>query len=340
MPWMKVSSLPLWHRRILLDKLDCQGFSKLLESGFTLQETMNLLETAGNHEVLEAIRNDLSSGLSISSVFPRFCPKAYRSYITAFLRFLPFADALSLSLSIHENADKQRDLYLKKLLYPVLLLFSAVVGITFFNQVCFPSLLDLMSSFKVDTQGMNRIHQVITVIVFGIVIVSFSGGMILLWYTRKSHLMRGYSLLVRYFPDSVVTQYLSAEFIRYFVECTRRNIHTRQALLIIGSIPDKLLICHMAEQIAGQLSAGHEFVEAFEQKDIDRLLVKFIKIAVYSSNLTEMLEGYLKLTEERLDRQCKRLTNTVQLITYTLIGIVLIFVYQILMLPMSILTQL
>ena len=52
-----------------------------------------------------------------------------------------------------------------------------------------------------------------------------------------------------------------------------------------------------------------------------------------------MLESYLQLARKRVQQKTKRLTAVVQVCAYGIIGMVLILVYQVLMLPMSMLSQ-
>ena len=61
---------------------------------------------------------------------------------------------------------------------------------------------------------------------------------------------------------------------------------------------------------------------------------------MFSSSSEEMLEGYLQMVEIRKQQAIKRYSTYIQLISYSVIAIVLIFVYQILMMPMTMLQNL
>ena len=64
-----------------------------------------------------------------------------------------------------------------------------------------------------------------------------------------------------------------------------------------------------------------------------------MKLAVYSGNAEEMLKGYLEMSEEKGRLRIERITRSIQAASYACIGIVLILIYQILMMPLQILTQ-
>ncbi|MBR2829471.1 MAG: hypothetical protein IKE68_02875, partial [Solobacterium sp.] len=58
------------------------------------------------------------------------------------------------------------------------------------------------------------------------------------------------------------------------------------------------------------------------------------------AGMEAMLSGYLETAGDRLNRRCRRLTRAMQLVAYVLIGLIVIMMYQILLLPLSIMTNL
>ena len=49
----------------------------------------------------------------------------------------------------------------------------------------------------------------------------------------------------------------------------------------------------------------------------------------------QLLDNYCLMVDELLKRKSKRLTLTIQLISYLFIGIIVIFIYQVLFIPMQ-----
>ncbi|NLH92563.1 MAG: hypothetical protein GX481_08975, partial [Atopobium sp.] len=98
--------------------------------------------------------------------------------------------------------------------------------------------------------------------------------------------------------------------------------------------------CHfLAEEIEKSLLAGDKFETAVDSPYLDPVLARFMKIAVYASDMEQMMSGYLELCRDRIRRQCRRLTRTIQLVSYAAIGVILILVYQLLMLPLTVMSQ-
>ena len=83
------------------------------------------------------------------------------------------------------------------------------------------------------------------------------------------------------------------------------------------------------------LLEGETLKEAAAKKYYDSSLSRFIKIANYSNDFSLIISSYVKLAKEKIRRRMKRYTFTIQLFTYIFIGAIIIFIYQILFMPMQ-----
>ena len=327
------------RHRISIDCLDLEGLSRLLSNGFTIQEAMALLKGRNNQEVFEHIEKLLNEGNKLPQFFPELCPKQYRAYLSGFLKCLSFSDSLCLATEVVSGEEAQKKEYIRGLFYPCMMFVLTIAGILLFNEFCFPPLLSMMEGFHVKS-GNYDLTRLLFRIFSGSVILLLSIALILLFYfTRPSHQVKGYILLSRHFPESVLVQYESADFIRFFLQCIRMNVSTRETIRILKDIPQKPVIAFLAKTLEDSLLKGSPFEQAVRMPWLDPALSRFLKIAFYSSEMETMLEGYLEMSQERAKRQCRKITRIIQVISYLCIGAVLILVYQILMLPMSILTQ-
>ena len=104
-----------------------QGIASLMNSGFSLQQTLTILDDPASRPVFDEIRARLESGEAISDFLCEYTPAAYARYLSGFLMYMPFHNALALSLSIVDTDDRNQNELLKGLLYPVLMM----VGIVF-----------------------------------------------------------------------------------------------------------------------------------------------------------------------------------------------------------------
>ena len=306
-----------------------------MSNGFTMQESMTLLENRSNHPLFEQIRSRLEQGEEISAIFLDCCPKAYRRYFEGFILFLPFAQCLTLSMRTIKQERIQKQEYRKGLLYPCGMFLATLAGMILFNELCLPSLVSMMDGFRVSMGSFEHVHEFIEILSVSVIGFLLLSAILCLYFFREEHLVKGYQLAQKILPGSMFVQYASMDFIRFFNECIRLDIHTRESLQMIQKIEHKPLIRFLAGEIEQSLLAGEKFEAAVESPYLDPTLARFMKIAVYASDMEQMLDGYLAMCSQRIQRQCRRLTKTIQLISYSAIGLVLILVYQLLMLPFA-----
>lgn len=331
-PWQK-------RRRILIDREDCQGIQKLMESGFTLQESMELLSSRKSSEAFAAIRKRLEDGEEAASFFQDYCPKDYRGYFSGFLQTLSFRECLSLSIAIAEGDRKEKEAIQRKLFYPCAMLVAVIAGIFLFTEFCFPPLLSMVKSFHGDTEQYVLIQKVLKNACMILAIILAVLAAMVLSFLPEARQKQGFQLLQKLLPDSLLVQYVSMDFIRFFHQCLSRNIPTRRSLHLLETISHKPVIRFLAEEIEKGLLEGNPLEQAVDLPCLDPALARFMKLAVYSGNAEEMLKGYLEMSEEKGRLRIARITRTIQAASYACIGIVLILIYQILMMPLQILTQ-
>lgn len=329
----------LRHRRTSIDRLDCEGIARLLANGFTLQEALHLLESASNHDVFAEIEARLKQGEELTAFFPEYCPKAYQIYLDGFLKCLSFSESLSLCLEVVTGEEQQKKEYQRGLFYPCMMFLCTLAGVILFNEFCFPPLLSMMKGFHVESAGYSGMRIGFRVLSSSVILVLLMAFAVILFFRQKSHRIQGYLLCAKYAPYSIYVQYESTDFIRFFLQCVRMRVPTRESLKILSSIEQKPVIRFLADTIQQALSGGDSFEQALDVPWLDPTLLRFLKIALYSSEMESILERYLEMAKHRSVRQCKRITRAVQILSYACIGVILILVYEVLMLPLQILTQ-
>ena len=128
-------------------------------------------------------------------------------------------------------------------------------------------------------------------------------------------------------------------FTRFFLECVRQKLSTIQCMDILMHLPGRPVVSYIARMLDQEMRKGSSLEDAVHTDLLESSLSRFMKTAIYSSDCEKMLEGYLEMVEERKKRQIRRLTTAVQLVSYTLIGIVIVTIYRVLMIPMTMIQQ-
>ncbi len=338
---MRLKKISLSNKpKSYIDLLDCEGILTLLISGFSLEQAMNLLENDFNKYVFNNIKDKLNKGEDINSFFHEFVPKQIKNNFKNFISYLPFNNSLKLSLSIYNEEKLQRKKYISKLLYPSLMLIATIIGIYFFIWICFPILLSLMKEFKADMIYAALIQKLVYIFLNILFVFVMIIELLILYYMQSKNQVKGYKLVSKFKYLEVIKLMISNDFARFYQQCTNIGCSTISSIQILKSFDNKPIISFIAKTIDDSLIEGNSFKNAFDSKYLDKGLFRFLNISLYSLNTDKMLEGYIKLNEIKLNNFFKKLTLLIQGFTYSSISIVLIFVYQVLLLPLSIITNL
>ena len=319
------------------DKLECQGIVSLMENGFSFTDTLQILKTKRNECRITQVLEKLEQGQTFKEAFSLLLPHCYRRYFNNFIRYLPVLESMRISVELATHEEKMKQKMMKDMVYPVVMLFVMFIGMYLFNGFVFPQMMTLMTSFEINVSSYYFLRSLIQLLSW-LVTILFVVGM-LLWVVfqepnRKCWL---YRVLVKYVPDSLMVQKASAEFARYFLECVRVRISTKQTMKILLDMKEKPLVRLIAQELNDALSKGESFEVTLHTPFVEHALQQFFQIALHGSNCEKMLEGYLVMNQQRHIKQVRIFTRSVQLSCYGAIGLILLVVYQILMLPMQML---
>ena len=308
-----------------------------MENGFSFTDTLQILKTKRNERRITHVLEKLEQGQTFKEAFSLLLPHCYRRYFNNFIRYLPVLESMRISVELASHEEKMKQKMMKDMVYPVVMLFVMFIGMYLFNGFVFPQMMTLMTSFEINVSSYYFLRSLIQLLSW-LVTILFVVGM-LLWVVfqepnRKCWL---YRVLVKYVPDSLMVQKASAEFARYFLECVRVRISTKQTMKILLDMKEKPLVRLIAQELNDALSKGESFEETLHTPYVEHALQQFFQIALHGSNCEKMLEGYLVMNQQRHMKQVRIFTRGVQLSCYGTIGLILLVIYQILMLPMQML---
>ncbi len=308
-----------------------------MENGFSFTDTLQILKTKRNERRITHVLEKLEQGQTFKEAFSLLLPHCYRRYFNNFIRYLPVLESMRISVELATHEEKMKQKMMKDMVYPVVMLFVMFIGMYLFNGFVFPQMMTLMTSFEINVSSYYFLRSLIQLLSW-LVTILFVVGM-LLWVVfqepnRKCWL---YRVLVKYVPDSLMVQKASAEFARYFLECVRVRISTKQTMKILLDMKEKPLVRLIAQELNDALSKGESFEVTLHTPFVEHALQQFFQIALHGSNCEKMLEGYLVMNQQRHIKQVRIFTRSVQLSCYGVIGLILLVVYQILMLPMQML---
>lgn len=314
--------------------------ARLMETGFSMQEAIAITKDAQNKEIMQEIEQKLENGERIAEFFPAFLPNVYKVYFESFIRYMPFQESLTTSISIAKKEEKNRKQIMQGMLYPTLLLLGVLAGVYLFSETILPNMIRLMAGFQMDAETCEWMQSAIRICTKGFFACVLIVLVIVLIALEKKNIVFTYQKIAKLFPNSIFVQVISEQFARFFLECQKRNISTRKTLHILMHLKQQPCVSYIAERMDMYLNEGSDILDAIQKTEVEEALLRFLKISYYSSGSEEMLEGYLEMVQKRKVVAIKRYTKIVQFISYCVCGVVIVFVYQVLMMPMRMLQNL
>lgn len=308
-----------------------------MENGFSFTDALQILKTKRNERRITHVLEKLEQGQTFKEAFSLLLPHCYRRYFNNFIRYLPVLESMRISVELATHEEKMKQKMMKDMVYPVVMLFVMFIGMYLFNGFVFPQMMTLMTSFEINVSSYYFLRGLIQLLSWLVTILFVVGMLLWVLFQEPNRKCWLYRVLVKYVPDSLMVQKASAEFARYFLECVRVRISTKQTMKILLDMKEKPLVRLIAQELNDALSKGESFEVTLHTPFVEHALQQFFQIALHGSNCEKMLEGYLVMNQQRHIKQVRIFTRSVQLSCYGAIGLILLVVYQILMLPMQML---
>ncbi|MBR2802730.1 MAG: type II secretion system F family protein [Erysipelotrichaceae bacterium] len=322
-----------------LKKEECEALLALLQSGLPLQKALPLLAEKGNEHLLQRILNDLEAGRSGEETLCSLLPAGIAVSLKSLLKVLPLKAALQIAFELEEEDAAQRSAFLKQSAYPLFLLLFSLTGLYLFDLFGFDTLLSLLKSFQSDLYFFTVFRSILRVLIFGLYLLMILAGILFLLCRRRDRQVFLYLKTAPYLRSGIWQLYTSASFISFWNICSRAGLGSRDALQVLRSFKERPLISFLAYHVDEAFRKGAGMEEAVDLHWLDPALKHFVHIALHADDRI-LLSRYSEMTREKLKRRLKRIGQAIQLGVYLFIGFLLIFIYQILFLPLQALSQL
>jgi competence protein ComGB len=333
--WMQVSSRQHVHRKICLCEKDLRALSDLMNNGFSFQDSLRVSRTKANQDVYDEMEAELKLGKEGEEIIAKYIQGQPLGYFTGFIQYMTLKDSIAAVLSIIESEKRQKEKIIKGMMYPTMLFIGVNIGIILFDAYVLPVMNTLGQSFSYQDPSLTLMQSLAGTIskavltLMGIVLIGA------VWCLQPDHIVKTYHLIQMRFPEALIVKYASSDFCRFYLECIRRSISTRESLSILKALPKKPLVREIAAQLDSSLSEGTEMTKAVETCYAESALVQLFHIAVYASNCQAMMEGYLSMVKDRTEHEIQMYSRIVQCVSYGAVGIIIILVYQVLLAPIS-----
>lgn len=306
-----------------------------MKNGFSFQDALSVIQTRKNSNTVAKISAELKEGKTSEAVLSTYLNMQYKGYFMGFIQYMSLSDTLAAILLITAAEKKQKEELLKGIFYPSLLFLGVTIGVLVFDACVLPVMTNMMASFQYENTTITVTQNCLDFLCKGILILLLISTAVLGYCLQKNQLLKTYHWISKYVPDALLVKYASTQFSRFYLECLKRKIPTKEALSILKQMKQKPLVQDIAEQLDSHLRDGIQMNEAMAETTTESAFVRIFQISLYASNCEDMLEGYLHMVQERTSSEIRFFSRTVQGISYSAVGIVIVLVYQVLLMPIQ-----
>ena len=317
---------------------DLSYLTMLMRKGLPINDCFDLLRNRKNKKIFDGIREKLDQGILIESIIEDYLPSSIRAYAVSLLPSLSFVSSLSLALDFHKQNEEGKRSLLSSIAYPLIILFIAMTCLYLFDLYGMDPIFRLIASFDPDLDLYKDFRILFRILVnvfyYGILII-FA---LVIFFSSSKRIVYLYLFLSRYFPNSFLNIYYSEEFMSLFLICSDAGYSTKEALNILKKMKHKPIVSFLAFHMDESLLQGEMLKEAAKQPYYDSSLSRFIKIANYTNDFSLLISSYITLARAKIAKRMKNYSLCIQLFTYVFIAFIIIFIYQILFMPMQAIT--
>lgn len=305
--------------------------AELLKNGYPLLDAMFFLGVD-----CKQIQQQLEDGADIMTILWKEQKGRFFHHLQFFIRITDIANAITCSMNLLHFEKGLRKNLIKKVAYPFFILLFAYGMLIFFSTYIIPQML---YSFALDTAFSNLHHlmkgiQILCNLIAFLCIMGSIGAFYLKRHKQIRHLF-----LLKILPYcKILRDYNAYIFAGYLSELERQGVSTKAAMSYLKEARQETVFAYFIRSIIKQLENGIALYEIFEASPLlnEGFRLAF-RIGSSTDNLAIHLPAFMKQQEHIWEHKMKKLSIIIQCIAYSFVGIVVFVVYQIMLIPLSML---
>ena len=307
-------------------------FFKMVNSGISFKEAINLFKK--ENKAFAKLEEKLMKGYRIEDCFLPYLKKDTASKMSSFLHTLPFSKAIEMTFLLKKESKKQQKEIINDVLYPLGLLFFAMMILYFFDIYGF----DIVMQIGGESSSLSYIRLIFRLIFNSLMLIILLALIILLPFLNAKRRIYAFIRFSHYFKNTFLHRILTLEFVERIILSERLGYGTKDSLMMIRQNKQYPFLSFIAYHVSENLKDGQRVDEAFAIDYLDKGLLPYLSLGLHSGCFKEMLERYCLIEKERNIKRRKKIFKGLKLIIYSIIAILLILLYQLLFYPLQALT--
>lgn len=325
-----------------------RNLSTMLKAGLSFNEAIDILAQDTDRPPLRKfllkVQRNLQNGLPLSFTLDQYrvsFPPVFIGMVKAGEASGKLADSLT---DLNQYLSREYALAAKvkgAMVYPVILMFAAVLVITLLLVFVLPKLTESFASSGTELPGLTKffltISNVLTIsplLDFGVIFGSIIGFITLRRTEKGRVLLSTFASKIPGIRD-VVKKVALIRFARVFGTLLASGVSAIESLELTGDAVGSKMYKNSLLDVTEQIKNGTQFSVAIGKypKLFPLLLVNLIMVGERTGTLEHILRTYGDFMDEEVDGTLKRVTSAIEPILLMVMGIVVGSIAVAIMLP-------
>lgn len=308
-----------------ITKDEVKLFSYVLEKGLDMDRMIEICFT--EHD---KIKDALQAGNSLRRVLFSNQKNVYFQTILVLSSSMSLKMAIDCANRIEEQLQNIFKNFFQNLTYPFCIFIFSYLMILFFSYSIVPQMI--MFHEERSFVFLDILKIIYTIVFVGLILFLL---IYVLYLQNTSLRKRWYPYLTK---QSLFRQFQTVKFSFIFHALLNCHLSTKSCFEILTSFTFYPDIQMISQTIYQALEAGVVLKDVIKQENLDPLFVRFFHIGIQKNDLSSCLTLYQEQAKLHLQQQVKRLTKILQAASYLCVGLLVLVVYQIVLVPLNMLT--
>lgn len=310
-------------KKLKYKKLNWVLLYQLLESGYSLNESMIFFDS---------LQKDDLDKVSFYDLYIKNKKGSFYNNLHFFYSLFPLHQAIKNSLKMEDFKKNIIQKLIKNSLYPLFILIISISILLFFGLSILPQLardFDVDSILFVIVQKLPFILNFINIFIGGILILI--GLLYLLNKTIFYYLIKNLIILIPLFK-----QIHSFYFLGYYTQLYECGLSSRTCMEYLMKLKTYTVFKEMINELNFKLNRGKNLVDCIKNnKLLSKECRETILMAFQTKKQVNFYQQGLKIIEYRITTIIKKTTRIITMISYLVVLLVVLIMYQLMLIPLD-----
>ncbi len=251
------------------------------------------------------------------------------------LDFLPLQQALQCHLQINRFKQEFTKGLIKLLSYPALQLVLAFALSVAAQYWLLPLLHELLGDMGISSGNVRvfaTVINVINIVIIGLLIIA-----VISWLVLRQLESSILQLLLDKPLFQLIKNLLVYQFVNYYLILYQSTASIELIISGMRKLPQAKYLNAYATAIHFKLNNGEELSKAFCL--LDKKLEMLFNVGQDTGRITELLSSYVKALNLQFENAMKKIARNFQIFSYLYITLLVVLIYQMMLLPLSLIER-